>query len=82
MAKWRVMLLGSGRDRWSDGWWRVGLEGPRCGAPRSRDHSSRHLEFLQMSRLENEHLNNVGKFRAFKSVPLLFNYEDDEDRDV
>ncbi|MBA0733899.1 hypothetical protein Gogos_017862 [Gossypium gossypioides] len=25
-----------------------------------------------MSRLENEHLNNVGKFRAFKSVPLLF----------
>ncbi|PPD95946.1 hypothetical protein GOBAR_DD07035 [Gossypium barbadense] len=33
-------------------------------------------------RLENEHLNNVGKFRAFKSVPLPFNYEDDEDRDV
>ncbi|MBA0759436.1 hypothetical protein Gotri_022327 [Gossypium trilobum] len=27
---------------------------------------------LKMSRLENEHLNNVGKFRAFKSVPLLF----------
>ncbi|MBA0636716.1 hypothetical protein Godav_000070 [Gossypium davidsonii] len=23
-------------------------------------------------RLENEHLSNVGKFRAFKSVPLLF----------
>ncbi|XP_047317806.1 phosphate transporter PHO1 homolog 9-like [Impatiens glandulifera] len=25
-------------------------------------------------RLENEHLNNVGKYRAFKSVPLPFNY--------
>ncbi|KAI3901412.1 hypothetical protein MKW92_001709 [Papaver armeniacum] len=33
-------------------------------------------------RLENEHLNNVGKFRAFKTVPLPFNYdEDDEDKD-
>ncbi|XWS10349.1 hypothetical protein CRYUN_Cryun39dG0069500 [Craigia yunnanensis] len=31
-------------------------------------------------RLENEHLNNVGKFRAFKSVPLPFNYDEDEDR--
>ncbi|XP_051122453.1 phosphate transporter PHO1 homolog 3-like [Andrographis paniculata] len=30
-------------------------------------------------RLENEHLNNVGKFRAFKSVPLPFNYHDDKD---
>ncbi|KAI3907590.1 hypothetical protein MKW98_016234 [Papaver atlanticum] len=29
-------------------------------------------------RLENEHLNNVGKFRAFKSVPLPFNYYDEE----
>ncbi|KAK6921992.1 EXS, C-terminal [Dillenia turbinata] len=27
-------------------------------------------------RLENEHLNNVGKYRAFKSVPLPFNYYD------
>lgn len=27
-------------------------------------------------RLENEHLNNVGKYRAFKSVPLPFYYED------
>lgn len=27
-------------------------------------------------RLENEHLNNVGNFRAFKSVPLPFCYED------
>ncbi|KAF9663759.1 hypothetical protein SADUNF_Sadunf17G0085500 [Salix dunnii] len=26
-------------------------------------------------RLENEHLNNVGKYRAFKSVPLPFYYE-------
>ncbi|KAK9116657.1 hypothetical protein Sjap_015604 [Stephania japonica] len=32
-------------------------------------------------RLENEHLNNVGKYRAFKSVPLPFNYDDDEDKD-
>ncbi|KAL8104627.1 hypothetical protein AgCh_028739 [Apium graveolens] len=32
-------------------------------------------------RLENEHLNNVGKYRAFKSVPLPFNYEDNEDND-
>ncbi|XVF77860.1 hypothetical protein PTKIN_Ptkin14bG0081200 [Pterospermum kingtungense] len=31
-------------------------------------------------RLENEHLNNVGKFRAFKSVPLPFNYDEDEER--
>lgn len=36
--------------------------------------------FLDMTRLENEHLNNVGKFRAFKSVPLPFNYDEDEDR--
>ncbi|PIN10838.1 putative small molecule transporter [Handroanthus impetiginosus] len=27
-------------------------------------------------RLENEHFNNVGKYRAFKSVPLPFHYED------
>ncbi|KAL9690556.1 hypothetical protein QQ045_010958 [Rhodiola kirilowii] len=26
-------------------------------------------------RLENEHLNNVGKYRAFKAVPLPFYYE-------
>ncbi|CAN8273941.1 unnamed protein product [Cochlearia groenlandica] len=32
-------------------------------------------------RLENEHLNNVGRFRAFKSVPLPFNYQEDGDRD-
>ncbi|PON96358.1 SPX domain containing protein [Trema orientale] len=30
-------------------------------------------------RIENEHLNNVGKYRAFKSVPLPFNYGDDDD---
>ncbi|PQQ01684.1 phosphate transporter PHO1 homolog 3-like isoform X1 [Prunus yedoensis var. nudiflora] len=29
-------------------------------------------------RLENEHLNNVGKYRAFKSVPLPFNYDEDQ----
>ncbi|KAG5240156.1 EXS family protein [Salix suchowensis] len=32
-------------------------------------------------RLENEHLNNVGKYRAFKSVPLPFNYIEDDDND-
>ncbi|XP_048427452.1 phosphate transporter PHO1 homolog 3-like [Pyrus x bretschneideri] len=32
-------------------------------------------------RLENEHLNNVGKYRAFKSVPLPFNYDEDEGKD-
>lgn len=37
---------------------------------------------LCASRLENEHLNNVGKYRAFKSVPLPFSYyEEDEDKD-
>ncbi|KAF8103840.1 hypothetical protein N665_0183s0018 [Sinapis alba] len=30
-------------------------------------------------RLENEHLNNVGKFRAFKSVPLPFNYNEESE---
>ncbi|XP_031396309.1 phosphate transporter PHO1 homolog 9-like [Punica granatum] len=29
-------------------------------------------------RLENEHLNNVGKYRAFKSVPLPFQHDDDK----
>lgn len=29
-------------------------------------------------RLENEHLNNVGKYRAFKSVPLPFKYNEDD----
>lgn len=32
-------------------------------------------------RLENEHLNNVGQFRAFRSVPLPFNYHDQDDTD-
>ncbi|KAK1379554.1 EXS domain-containing protein [Heracleum sosnowskyi] len=40
-----------------------------------------HHGVLNFFRLENEHLNNVGKYRAFKSVPLPFNYEDDEDND-
>ncbi|KAF9600034.1 hypothetical protein IFM89_002507 [Coptis chinensis] len=31
--------------------------------------------------LENEHLNNVGKYRAFKFVPLPFNYDENEDKD-
>ncbi|KAF2617843.1 hypothetical protein F2Q68_00040365 [Brassica cretica] len=34
-----------------------------------------------LSLLENEHLNNVGKFRAFKSVPLPFNSQEDRDQD-
>ncbi|CAN4079401.1 unnamed protein product [Withania somnifera] len=29
-------------------------------------------------RLENEHLNNVGKYRASKAVPLPFNYDEDK----
>lgn len=32
-------------------------------------------------RLENEHLNNVGKYRAFRSVPLPFNYKEDNKED-
>ncbi|KAJ7953853.1 Phosphate transporter PHO1-like protein [Quillaja saponaria] len=28
-------------------------------------------------RLENEHLNNVGKYRAFKTIPLPFYYDED-----
>ncbi|XAR55887.1 hypothetical protein NMG60_11036120 [Bertholletia excelsa] len=32
-------------------------------------------------RLENEHLNNVGKYRAFKSVPLPFSYYDEDTDD-
>uniref|UniRef100_M4E7M8 EXS domain-containing protein n=1 Tax=Brassica campestris TaxID=3711 RepID=M4E7M8_BRACM len=32
-------------------------------------------------RLENEHVNNVGKYRAFKTVPLPFNYDEDDDKD-
>ncbi|XP_047321876.1 phosphate transporter PHO1 homolog 3-like [Impatiens glandulifera] len=32
-------------------------------------------------RLENEHLNNVGKYRAFKTVPFPFNYEEDDGKD-
>ncbi|KAJ6982647.1 hypothetical protein D5086_020333 [Populus alba] len=32
-------------------------------------------------RLENEHLNNVGKYRAFKFVPLPFNNVEDDDHD-
>ena len=37
--------------------------------------------FYPYFRVENEHLNNVGKDRAFKSVPLPFNYDEDEDKD-
>ena len=41
---------------------------------------------LFVVRLENEHLNNVRKFRAFTSVPLTSNHHDrsndDDDDDV
>ncbi|KAI3935987.1 hypothetical protein MKX01_021938, partial [Papaver californicum] len=30
-------------------------------------------------RIENEHVNNVGKFRAFTEVPLPFNYDDQDE---
>ncbi|KAL4352517.1 hypothetical protein GQ457_06G042140 [Hibiscus cannabinus] len=33
-------------------------------------------------RLENEHLNNVGKYRAFKSVPLPFHYNYNVDKNM
>ncbi|KDO37266.1 hypothetical protein CISIN_1g041540mg [Citrus sinensis] len=40
------------------------------------------FDWLQTVLLENEHLNNVGKYRAFKSVPLPFSYcEDEEEHD-
>lgn len=32
-------------------------------------------------RLENEHLNNVGKYRAFKSVPHPFSFYDEGNED-
>ncbi|KAK2429185.1 phosphate transporter PHO1 protein [Trifolium repens] len=32
-------------------------------------------------RLENEHLNNVGNYRAFKSVPHPFSYYDDDEEE-
>lgn len=34
---------------------------------------------FEWSRLENEHLNNAGKFRAVKTVPLPFHEVDEED---
>ena len=37
--------------------------------------SNHFLLDFQLIRLENEHLNNVGKYRAFKSVPLPFYYD-------
>ncbi|WJX75249.1 hypothetical protein P8452_58799 [Trifolium repens] len=38
-----------------------------------------HRGIWNFFRMENEHLNNVGKYRAFKSVPLPFNYHDDDE---
>ena len=37
--------------------------------------------WFHSKRLENEHVNNVGKYRAFKTVPLPFNYDEDDDKD-
>ncbi|EXC20014.1 Phosphate transporter PHO1-10-like protein [Morus notabilis] len=34
---------------------------------------------INLLRLENEHLNNVGKYGAFRSVPLPFSYYDEND---
>jgi hypothetical protein len=34
---------------------------------------------FESNRLENEHLNNVGKYREFKTVPLAVNYQDDDE---
>ena len=36
---------------------------------------NRRLDFVR-NRMENEHLNNVGKYRAFNSVPLPFDYDE------
>lgn len=40
--------------------------------------STASINRIYWCRLENEHLNNAGKFRAVKTVPLPF-YEVDED---
>ncbi|KAG2702409.1 hypothetical protein I3760_06G088100 [Carya illinoinensis] len=45
-----------------------------------RLHSFRKMT-ITTTMLENEHLNNVGKYRAFKSVPLPFSYNENEDDD-
>ncbi|KAF5961804.1 hypothetical protein HYC85_003013 [Camellia sinensis] len=37
-----------------------------------------HRGIWNFFRLENEHLTNVGKYQVFKSVPLPFNYDDEE----
>lgn len=37
--------------------------------------TKRLMDFV-LIRLENEHLNNVGKYRAFNSVPLPFHYDE------
>ncbi|CAL5367765.1 unnamed protein product [Camellia sinensis] len=37
-----------------------------------------HRGIWNFFRLENEHLTNVEKYQAFKSVPLPFNYDDEE----
>lgn len=35
-----------------------------------------------MIKLENEHLNDVGKYGAFKSVPVPYNYDVNEGKDA
>ncbi|KAK6280060.1 hypothetical protein POUND7_020327 [Theobroma cacao] len=37
---------------------------------------------IVLRRLENEHLNNEGKYRAFKSVPLPFYYDYNGDKSI
>lgn len=45
------------------------------------DNETSFISFPLMIRVEKEHLNNVGKFRAFKSVPLPFSYDEDEQKE-
>lgn len=52
-----------------------------CIICRNKDNFQNLIATFVTFRVENEHLTNVGKFRAFKSVPLPFNYDEDEDKD-
>ncbi|KAG5076433.1 hypothetical protein JHK82_055128 [Glycine max] len=52
-----------------------------CIICRNKDNFQNLIATFVTFRVENEHLTNVGKYRAFKSVPLPFNYEEDEDKE-
>ncbi|THF97316.1 hypothetical protein TEA_013071 [Camellia sinensis var. sinensis] len=50
--------------------------------PKTQDYKAiTELVPIRLLVLENEHLNNVGKYRAFKSVSLPFNHNEDDDKD-